>query len=204
MKTYSFDALDEDRARKFIGCKVIDETDELVGKVDGLWMDPSTHRVAYLGVKSSWLSRNVHVVPAGNVQITEEGSITMLGYPSAFVKNAPAFDPEVELAQVEKEEINAYFARFTSIRRISSVEEIRPEEAIKSRTADEETEPHGSSPRSAEVPHHIESSEQAFFNQAGFVTDSMPEVDASKELLLTQKEAQARNRDDRIKSGSFD
>ena len=86
MKTYTFDALDEDRARKFIGCKVIDDTDESVGNVDGLWMDPSTHRVAYLGVKSSWLSGNVHVVPAGNVQITEEGSITKLGCPVAQPK----------------------------------------------------------------------------------------------------------------------
>jgi len=117
------------------------------------------------------------------IQITEEGSITKLGYPSAFVKNAPAFDPEVELAQVEKEEINVYFGRFTSIRRISRVEEVRPEEAIKCRTADEETQPHASSPRSAKDRHHIETSEQAFFNQEGFVTDSMPVADASKELL---------------------
>jgi hypothetical protein len=70
------------------------------------------------------------------------------------------------------------------------------------RTADKETELHDSSPLSAEDRRHVESSEQAFFNQNGFVTDSMPEVDASKELLRTQKEAK-RNREDRIKSGSL-
>jgi hypothetical protein len=48
------------------------------------------------------------------------------------------------------------------------------------------------------------SSEQAFFNQKGFVTDSMPEVDASQELLRTQKDAKVRNREDQIKSGSLD
>jgi hypothetical protein len=123
MKTYKFDALDEDTARKFIGCKVLDETGALVGKVGGLWTDPSTHQVAYLGVKSSWLSRNVLVVPAANVQIGED-RIAKLEYPSAFVKNSPAVDPEVELAQVEKEEINTYFGRFVSTRRTSSIEEI--------------------------------------------------------------------------------
>jgi hypothetical protein len=50
----------------------------------------------------------------------------------------------------------------------------------------------------------LEKSEQSFFNQSGFVTDSLPEVDASKELLRVQNEAKARNREDRIKSGSLD
>ena len=35
-------------------------------------MDPSTHRVAFLGVKSSWLSGNVHVVPARDAQLAEQ------------------------------------------------------------------------------------------------------------------------------------
>jgi hypothetical protein len=48
------------------------------------------------------------------------------------------------------------------------------------------------------------SSDQAFFNPKGFVTDSMPEVDASQELLRTQKEAKVRNREDQIKRGSSD
>ena len=90
------------------------------------------------------------------------------------------------------------------MRRITSVEEIRPEEAISSRAENEESEPPGDSPQSPENRHHIEGREQAFFNQSGFVTDSMPEVDASKELQRTQKEAKARNREDRLKSGSFD
>jgi hypothetical protein len=51
---------------------------------------------------------------------------------------------------------------------------------------------------------HLEKSDQAFFNQSGFITDSLPEVDASQELLRVQNEAKARNREDRIKSGSLD
>jgi hypothetical protein len=79
-----------------------------------------------------------------------------------------------------------------------------PRKPIKYRTAAEETELHDSSLLSAEDRLHVERSEQAFFDQKGFVTDSMPEVDASKELLRMQKEAKARNREDRIKSDSLD
>jgi hypothetical protein len=46
--------------------------------------------------------------------------------------------------------------------------------------------------------------EQAFFNQEGFVTDALPEVNASEELLRVQNEAKIRNREDRMKNGSLD
>ena len=122
----------------------------------------------------------------------------------AFIKKAPTFSPEGELAQVEKEEVNAYFGRITSIRRTSSIEEIRPEEANNSQNAGEESGTPDKSERSVEDRLNLERSEQAFFNQKGFVTDSMPEVDASQELLRTQKEAKVRNREDQIKRGSSD
>ena len=203
MKMQMIDSLDEDEAREFTGCKVIDESGELVGTVDGLWMDPSTHRVAFLGVKSSWLSGNVHVVPARDAQLAEQDNLVRLGYPTAFIKKAPTFSPEGELAQVEKEEVNAYFGRITSLRRTSSIEEIRPEEAINSQNSGEEAGTQDKSERSVERL-NLERSDQAFFNQKGFVTDSMPEVDASKELMRTQKDAKVRNREDQIKRGSLD
>ena len=122
----------------------------------------------------------------------------------AFIKKAPTFSPESELAQVEKEEVNAYFGRITSIRRTSSIEEIRPEEANNSQNSCEDSGKQDKSERSVEDRLNLERSEQAFFNQKGFVTDSMPEVDASQELLRTQKEAKVRNREDQIKRGSSD
>jgi len=119
-------------------------------------------------------------------------------------ESAPTFSPEGELAQVEKEEVNAYFGEITSLRRTSSIEEIRPEEAINSQNSGEETGTQDKSEQSVEDRLNLERSDQAFFDQKGFVTDSMPEVDASQELLRTQKEAKVRNREDRIKSGSLD
>jgi hypothetical protein len=202
MKAANFDTLSEDEVRKFVGGKVIDDTGEAVGKVGAYWMDPSTHRPAYLGIKSGWLSGKVHVVPVKGVQIEEEGASVRLPYSSAFVKKAPVFDPEFELAQVEKEEINAYFGRFISLQRVSSVEEMRPEEAI--RAPGQEDKPQARSEGSEDKRQQTAKKEQAFFDQKGFVTESMPEVNASAELSRTQKEAKARNREDRIKNGSLD
>jgi hypothetical protein len=204
MKMQMIDSLDEDEAREFTGCKVISESGEPVGTVDGFWMDPSTHRAAFLGVISSWLSGSVHVVPARDAQIAEQGNLVKLGYTKAFIKKAPTFSPEDELAQVEKEEVNAYFGRITSLRRTSSIEEIRPEEAINSQNSGEESGTQDKSERAVGDRLNLECSDRAFFNQKGFVTDSMPEVDTSQELLRTQKEAKVRDREDQIKRGSLD
>jgi hypothetical protein len=119
-------------------------------------------------------------------------------------ESAPTFSPEGELAQVEKEEVNAYFGEITSLRRTSSIEEIRPEEADNSQNSGEDSGTQDKSERSVEDRPNLERSDQAFFNQKGFVTDLMPEIDASQELLRTQKEATVRNREDQIKRGSSD
>jgi hypothetical protein len=204
MNMQMIDSLDKDEPREFTGYQVTDESGESVGTVEGFWMDPSTHRVAFLGVKSSWLSGNVHVVPARDAQLVEQDNLVKLGYPMAFIKKAPAFSPKGELAQVEMDEVNAYFGRITSLRRTSSIEETRPEEANDSQNAGAESRTQDKSERSVEDRLNLERSDQAFFNQKGFVTDSMPEVDAADELLRTQKEATIRNREDQTKRGSLD
>jgi hypothetical protein len=107
-------------------------------------------------VKSDSLSGEVHLVPAGEAQIIEEGYLIKLRCRTELIANTPSFLPGVD----------------------------RSEKSTNRQ--------------------HLEKSEQAFFNQSGFVTDSLPEVDASQELLRVQKESKARNREDRIKSGSLD
>jgi sporulation protein YlmC with PRC-barrel domain len=156
MKKILFDSLDEADARKLNGCKVVDESGKSIGTVDGLWMDSTSRRVEFVGVKSDLSSGKVHLVPAGEAQIVEEGYVIKLPYPAELIAKVPSFLPG----------------------------------AGRSKESDDRKD--------------LEKSDQAFFNQNGFVTDSMPEVDASRELLRVQNEAKARNREDRIKNGSLD
>ncbi len=71
---------------------------ESVGTVEGFWLDPSTHRIAFVGVKSGWLPGNVHIVPAADIEVTtENGSLVALDYNAAFIKKAPSGLPATSL-----------------------------------------------------------------------------------------------------------
>jgi PRC-barrel domain len=205
VKTILFDSLNEEGARKFTGCKIVDESGEPVGALAGLWMDSTSHQVEFLGIKSRLFSGKVHLIPARDVQIIEGESLIRLRYPAALVKKAPSFSPGAELAQVEKEEeINKHGGRAKAPPRINSIEAIRPEEALGAPDQSERSTISRRTPQAPETREDLERKEQLLFNQNGFVTDSMPEVDASQELLRVQKEAKARNREDRIKDGHLD
>ncbi len=203
MKTILFDSLDEVAARKLDGCKVVDESGESIGTVDGLWMDSTSRRVEFVGVKSNSFSRKVHLVTAGDAQIIEEGYLVKLRYPAAVIAKAPSFSPGADLAQLESEEINRQSGRSMAPKRIHSIDELRPEEALAGQNLDSEAAAHSRSKGSTDRQ-DLEKSDQAFFNQNGFITDAMPEVDSSQELLRSQNEAKARNHEDRVKSGSLD
>ena len=203
MKTILFDSLDEVDAQKLTGCTVIDESGELVGTVDGLWMDSTSHRLELVGIRSSSFSDKVHVLPVRDGQIIEEECLIKLRYPAALIKKAPSYSPGAELVQEEREEINQLCEGTTAAPRTRSIDEIRPEEAIGDPSPDQDAETCGRSGESTDR-RDLVNGEQAFFDQKGFVTDSMPEVDVSQELSRVQGEAKIRNREDRIKSGSLD
>ena len=204
MKTILFDALNEEGARKLAGCKIVDESGEPVGAIDGLWVDSTSHRLEFFGVKSGLFSGKVHLIPARDAQIIEGESLIRLRYPAALVTKAPSFFPGAELAQVEKEEINKYGSRSKASQRVNSIEAIRPEQALEGSDQVEGPTVSGRTQQAGETREDLEKKEQLLFNQDGFVTDSMPEVDASQELMRAQKEAKARNREDRIKDGHLD
>ena len=160
---------------------VVDSQAQEAGTLECIWIDPSTHRAEFVGIKTGFGLATAHVVPARAVD--EDHGRIKLRHAVEFLQNGPAFAPQAELAEIEKQEINAYYGHFVPIRRTSAIEQLRPEEKVEAdRSAAHEEASRGD----------IEREEQGFFKQKGFVTDSMREVDRSKDLKRTAQETKIR------------
>jgi hypothetical protein len=168
--------------------------------MEGLWVDPSTHQVAFIGIKTRTLSHEVQVVPAADARISDGGESIELQFPDELIKNAPTCRPDAELAEVEKESVNAHFGRTVSLQRSTPIEEVRPEESSLSARMQGYPAREAGSLGPGKDRGTIESRDQAFFNEKGFVTDSLPEVDASQELQRSQNESKIRNRQTKTKT----
>jgi sporulation protein YlmC with PRC-barrel domain len=130
MNAQRLDTLNEQRARNILKCRVIDDFGEMIGTVHGFWIDFSTKQIAYIGIRTNSLSHTVHAVPAGSASLQEGSNLIQLEYSKDFVRESPSFYPNADFAEVEKETVNAYFGRIVPLQRVSSIEEMRPEEAI--------------------------------------------------------------------------
>lgn len=126
----ALDSFTEDEARRLIGRTVVDVSGKKAGTLQRVWLDPSTHHVEFAGVRTGWLFPCTHVVPARDIKLNEDKALIRLEHPSAFVRKAPHSNPQGQLAQVQKEEIDAYYGYFVPLRRISDIKEIRPEDAL--------------------------------------------------------------------------
>jgi hypothetical protein len=131
MRTYlamkALNSFGEREVRSLIGLAVVDKQDEEIGSLASIWIDPSTHQVEFIGLKSVWLFRSTHLIPARNVEVDQEHALVRVHFTAEFLKGAPRFNPKAELSDVAKQEINAYYGHFVPLRRVSSIEEIRPE-----------------------------------------------------------------------------
>lgn len=192
----ALDSFAEREARGLIGLTVVDERGEKIGSLIGIWVDPSTHHVEFMGLKSSWLFRSTHLIPARNVEVAQGHGVVRVQFCAEFLKGAPRYNPKTELSDIEKRGINAYYGHFVPLCRVSAIEEIRPEEALPPGTA--AVAQTGPQNRTA-----IERQEQAFFNQEGFVTDAMPQANAAEELERTIKEAKPREREYNRRDGEW-
>ena len=126
----ALDLLTENEAHRLIGQKVIDVRGKKVGTLQRIWPDPSTYHPEFAGIRTGWLFPSTHVVPARDIRFDAESELIRLERPSDLVKKALHANPKAELAQVEKEEIDAYYGYFVPLRRISDIREIRPEDAL--------------------------------------------------------------------------
>jgi hypothetical protein len=199
----AFDSLTEEEARRLSGKRVTDDHNHRVGSLQGVWADPSTHRVEFVGVRTDLLSPGAHIVPARHAALDEAGAQIRLSCPGGLVKKAPSFDPKSELAEVAKQEITQYYGYFVPLRRVSDISEIHPEETLGSGSSS------GAESKPDEVVTEpdrteIERQEQAFFNQKGFATDPMGEVDASAELERNRRDGRAREDEHRRRHGGAD
>jgi len=89
------------QAREVSGYAVVDNRGESIGKVDGLWIDPSTDGVEFVGVQDGG-SAKVHVVPAAEIQMAENDATLRIQYPANFIRKAPKFAPGDELSEIQK------------------------------------------------------------------------------------------------------
>jgi sporulation protein YlmC with PRC-barrel domain len=189
------DSFAEREARGLIGLTVVDQQGEKIGSLSGIWIDPATRHVEFMGLKSNWLFRSTHLVPSRCVEV-EPGYVARVQFSAHFLKEAPRYNPKTELSDVEKQGINAYYGHFVPLQRTSAIEEVRPEEALP-----------GEAATAAQIAPQdrtaIEREELAFFNQEGFVTDAMPEVNAAVELERTIKEAKPREKEYNRRDGEW-
>jgi PRC-barrel domain len=128
MKRY--DTLNPEQARVFKGRDVFDRRDEKVGAIEAHWFDPSTFQVEFIGIKTGILAGQCHLVPARHVFVDETRESVRLDFSKDVLLAAPTRAPDAELAEVEKEEINAYYHEFTPLDRVTDIKSIRPEEAL--------------------------------------------------------------------------
>jgi sporulation protein YlmC with PRC-barrel domain len=74
MKTRKVDTLSELNARQLLGCAVLDAKGEKIGAMEGLWIDFSTHQIAFIVVRKFPLMLNI----ISGLEI-RAGSVSLIG-----------------------------------------------------------------------------------------------------------------------------
>ena len=106
----------ETQLERMLAYNVFDKNDEKIGHVSGLWTE-AQDQIAFVGVKTSWLSGRTHVIPAQGMQVNHQRETIRVPYAAEIVKDAPTYDPGEELDYTKEQEVYAYYSRFGLQRR---------------------------------------------------------------------------------------
>src|SRR5437764_5142980 len=92
---------------RYLDHAVVDRNGNRVGTLQCLWSDQSG-QPAYLGVKTGWLMGRTHVVPAHGADVNERGQTIRLPYDEHRIKEAPSYEPNMELDEATQREVASY------------------------------------------------------------------------------------------------
>lgn len=98
----------EENLGRYIDHDVVDPNDNKIGKLTCLWSDASG-QPAFLGVQTGWLFGRTHVVPAQGAGVRQDSRTIRIAFSEDQVKNAPTFDPGVELDAAAQDEVLSYY-----------------------------------------------------------------------------------------------
>jgi sporulation protein YlmC with PRC-barrel domain len=131
----------QDLVSTWTGKKVMDSDGQEIGVIDAIWLDPSTFGVEFAGVQTGLVLGKTHLVPAKMIAFSAGDDAVRLLCPGSLVKTVPAFAPGVELAELDKEQINQHFGVQVPAQRITSIQEVRPGESLNPGKAEPPNEP---------------------------------------------------------------
>jgi uncharacterized protein (TIGR02271 family) len=93
---------------QYIDHEVVDQNGDKIGKLTCLWSEGGGDP-AYLGVQTGWLFGKTHVVPADRVEVNPNSRTIRLPYSTQQVKDAPSYDPGVQLDANTEREVRSYY-----------------------------------------------------------------------------------------------
>lgn len=99
--------MNERNLAQYIDHQVVDRNGDKIGKLTCLWSDGG--EPAYLGVQTGWLFGKTHVVPADAAEVNPNSRTIRLPYTTEQVKDAPCYDPGVELGPDTERDIRSYY-----------------------------------------------------------------------------------------------
>lgn len=92
----------------YIGHDVVDNNGSKVGTLECLWTD-HTGQPAFLGVKTGWFMGKTHVVPTQSACVSERGRTIRVPYDEERIKNAPAYEGDVQLNETTERTVAQYY-----------------------------------------------------------------------------------------------
>lgn len=96
------------RWERLVGHDVQDETGNKIGTVHNLWAGQTGHPT-FIGVKTGWVFGKNHVVPAETAMVNDNQRVVRLPYSEEKIKEAPAFDADAPLTEVDEQRIRSYY-----------------------------------------------------------------------------------------------